>query len=98
MIFAILLTFTAVFGYFFSQYSLNYWRRNGIKQLEPKFIFGDAYSLLTSKTSMGEFFQGLYTKYKNSKVLGVYISYKPVLLVNDPKVRMHRYPVLNYHN
>lgn len=35
---------------------------------------------------MGEFFQDLYMKNKESKVLGIYISYKPTILITDPLI------------
>ena len=86
MIFAILIGLVIVFGYFLNQYSLNYWSRNGFKQLDPKFFFGDAASLLTLRTSIGEYYAELYNKYKKLRIFGIYFSYKPILVVTDPKI------------
>jgi cytochrome P450 family 6 len=35
---------------------------------------------------MGDFFKGIYDKYKQHKVIGLYMSYDPVLVINDPKL------------
>lgn len=80
--------FTIFIGlvYFWNQYAFRHWSRHGFKQLSPVFFFGDSFGLLTLKSSMGEFFQGVYQKYKKDKMVGVYISYNSVLVVTDPKV------------
>lgn len=86
MIFAALVAVIVVLGYFLNQYSFNYWSRHGFKQLNPKLLFGDAKSLLTLKTSMGEYYAELYNKYKKDGIFGIYISYSRILVVTDPKL------------
>lgn len=48
------------------------------------FIFGDAVKLLTLKQSIANFFGEIYRKHKDEKIVGIYISYLPTLVVNDP--------------
>ena len=86
MIFAILIGLVIVFGYFLNQYSLNYWSRQGFKQLDPKFLVGDAGSQMRLKESMGEYYSELYNKYKKLRIFGIYFSYNPLLVVTDPKL------------
>lgn len=86
MIFAILLGVIFVLGYFLNQYLFNYWSKRGFKQLDPKFFVGDAASMLTLKTSMGEYYADIYKKYKKFRIVGVYVSYNPLLVVTDPKL------------
>ena len=86
MIFTALVAVIVVLVYFLNQYSFNYWSRHGFKQLNPKLLFGDAKSLLTMKTSLGEYYLDLYNKYKKDGIFGVYISYSRALVVTDPKL------------
>lgn len=86
MVFVILLLTTFVLVYFLNQYFLSYWSRNGFKQLKPSILFGDAYSMLTMKYGVGQYFEKLYEENKNKKIFGVYVSYKRLLVVTDPKV------------
>lgn len=76
--------FTLVYS--LNNYLFSFWSRKGFKQLKPTFIFGDVSSVFTAKASMGEFFENVYRKYKSHKILGVYFSYRPVLVVNDSKL------------
>lgn len=73
-----------VFIYLLNQYLFNFWSRHGFKQHQPTFFFGDARQFLTMKESIGEFFGRLYNQHKNFNVIGIYISYLPILVVNDP--------------
>lgn len=86
MIFAVLFGLAILLGYYLNQHRFNYWRRRGFQQLEPKFIFGDAKSIITLKQPVGVFYQDLYNKFKKSRVVGVYVSYVPALLITDPKL------------
>ena len=40
--------------------------------------------MLTLKVSFGEYFESLYRKHKHHKVLGVYFSYQPSIVITDP--------------
>jgi len=82
----VLLASVIALVYFLSQYYHNYWKRLGFKQLNPQFFFGDAKRLLTFKSSLGEYYADVYEKYKNHKMIGVYLSYSPALVVTDPKI------------
>lgn len=86
MIFVVLIGLVIVLGYFLNQYQLDYWKRRGFKQLQPKFFFGDAEKLMKLKLSMGEYYQGLYNNYKKFRIIGSYTSYAPSLVITDPKL------------
>lgn len=72
--------------YLLNKYILSYWSRNGFKQLEPKFIFGDAIKLLTLKQSIADYFKDIYNKHKTHGIIGIYVSYLPTLVINDPLI------------
>lgn len=78
-----LLAFVVV-CYLLDKYLHNYWNRHGVKQLNPSFFVGDAAGLLAQKISLGEFFENLYKNYKNHRLIGIYITYLPVIVINDP--------------
>jgi cytochrome P450 family 6 len=68
------------------KYLFSYWSRKGVKQLQPRFLFGDAIKLLTLRQSIADYFGDVYNKYKEHKLVGIYITYKPTLVVNDPEL------------
>lgn len=70
--------------YLANKYFLTFWSRNGFAQLQPKPLFGDIEKIFKMKTSMGELFEELYNSHKKYPALGVYFSYRPSLLINDP--------------
>lgn len=86
MIFAILLGLAIILVYLLNRHWFSYWSKRGFQQLEPTFLVGNSAPLFMLKTSLGEFFQGVYNKYKDHKIIGVYVAYRPVLVVNDSKL------------
>lgn len=72
--------------YLLHRHFFTFWKRHGFVQLDPWFPFGDAAATLTLKTSNGDFFAQLYEKYKKHRFIGVYLTYRPVLVVNDPEI------------
>ncbi|KAL7017107.1 hypothetical protein ACKWTF_010250 [Chironomus riparius] len=73
--------------YLLNIYIFNYWKRRNIPQAEgQKILVGDASTMFLRKECLGEFFQTMYNKYKHHKFIGAYLSYRPVLIVNDPEL------------
>jgi cytochrome P450 family 6 len=72
--------------YLLNKYFLSYWTRKGVKQLQPRFLVGDTIKLLTLQQSIADYFGDVYNKYKEHKLVGIYITYKPTLVVNDPEL------------
>lgn len=89
MIFLITIIVVCVFLiYYLSQKRHRFWSSRGFVQLEPKFLFGNI-STAKQRVSFGELLQQLYEKSKVHKLVGIYLFYKPVLLVNDPILLQH---------
>ncbi|KAL7017110.1 hypothetical protein ACKWTF_010253 [Chironomus riparius] len=80
----ILISFIATIIYLANKYFLSYWSRRNVYQVEPAFLVGNVGKLLTLKAHMADIFSDIYFKHKNKKFLGAYLSYKPLLVVNDP--------------
>lgn len=72
--------------YLLHRHFFTFWKRHGFVQLDPSFPFGDAAATLTLKVSNGDFFAQLYQKHKKHRFIGTYLTYRPVLLVNDPEI------------
>lgn len=64
----------------------SFWTRQGFPQLKPKFFVGDIGDLFRLKHSIAEVYGSLYEKSKNLKIVGIYFTYRPGLLVNDPEL------------
>lgn len=86
MLLLILLGILIALIYLLNQYLFSFWSRRGFKQVDPTFLVGNAGPLLTLKTSIGEYYQDVYNKYKQHRVIGVYFFYRPLLVVNDAKL------------
>lgn len=86
MVFWILAALLGGVIYYANQYFFNYWKRLGVPQHEPKFLFGDIAIAFKGTQSIGETFSDFYKKFKHNKIHGLYFSYRPSLIVNDPEV------------
>lgn len=81
--FYILFGLAVALGHFLNKYLLSYWSRRGFQQTEPKFLIGDAGPLILLKSSLGETIANFYHKNKQHKVFGIYMFYRPILVIND---------------
>lgn len=70
--------------YLTNKYLLSKWSRRGFHQLNPNFLVGDIGRIFLLKLSIGEYFAELYEKNKKHRAVGIYFSYRPALLINDP--------------
>ncbi|KAG5684478.1 hypothetical protein PVAND_013710 [Polypedilum vanderplanki] len=86
MAFWLLVALLAVVLYFVNQHYFSYWSKRRIAFKKPIFLLGCVGDLLLLQKSFGDYFAELYSKYKHHKVLGLYFSYRPALIVNDPEV------------
>lgn len=84
MSFWILVAAFAAIIYLINQHFFNYWSRRGFPYKEPTFLIGELGGFIFDKVTFGEFFQNIYNKFKNHKVVGIYFSYKPTLIIRDP--------------
>jgi cytochrome P450 family 6 len=81
--------FSCAIFYLIDRYLFNYWSRRDIPQADPTFLIGNLGDAIRAKTSIGEQLQILYNKFKQHKFIGIYLTYRPVLLVNDPELIQH---------
>ncbi|KAL7027664.1 hypothetical protein ACKWTF_005515 [Chironomus riparius] len=71
--------------FFLNRYFLSYWRRHRIPQNDnPNFLIGDIKKMFSGKSTIYDILHDIYMEKKSSKVFGIYLSYRPVLVINDP--------------
>lgn len=80
----ILLSLLVSFLFVINKCLLNYWTRQGIPQGKPKFLFGDFKTAFLHKDSIADVVKNIYLSSKHHKIFGVYLSYRPILFINDP--------------
>lgn len=78
-------------------YLHNYWTRRGFKQLSPKFFVGDIGDLFRLKKSIAEVYGDLYERSKKLSIVGIYFTYRPGLLINDPEL-IRKILVKDFHH
>ncbi|XP_012527388.1 cytochrome P450 6k1 isoform X2 [Monomorium pharaonis] len=61
----------------------NFWRKRGVFYIEPVVPIGNITPLITGKAQVGVHFQNVYMKYKDHRAIGMYILFKPNLLITD---------------
>jgi cytochrome P450 family 6 len=72
--------------YLYVKRTFNYWKNKNVHQLTPTFPFGNFSSAFRQKTSLGSATEKLYADHNDKPFVGVYVSLRPSLLVNDPEL------------
>lgn len=86
MVFWILAALLVVVIYYANRYFFSYWTRHGVPQGDSAILFGNIGGLFLARKSLGEFFADFYKKFKQNQVHGLYFSYRPALIINDPEI------------
>lgn len=55
-------------------------------QGQPMLMFGDFKSVFLHKESIADVARKIYLKSKPNRIFGSYLSYRPILFINDPKI------------
>ncbi|KAJ9581449.1 hypothetical protein L9F63_023381 [Diploptera punctata] len=55
----------------------NFWKKKGVKYVEPVIPFGNSKELLMLRISLAEFFKGFYDAFPNDPYMGIYEFTKP---------------------
>ncbi|PSN52605.1 Cytochrome P450 6k1 [Blattella germanica] len=66
--------------------TFNYWRKKGVRTLNPLPLFGDVAKIILRRQSPALVFQQLYHQFQGEKYGGIYQARTPVLLVRDPEL------------
>ncbi|XP_038217376.1 cytochrome P450 6B2-like [Zerene cesonia] len=66
--------------------NFNYWKNKGVYFIKPYPIVGSILDVYLLKKSPSQIAEYLYKKHPNEKVVGVFRSSQPVLIVSDPTI------------
>ncbi|CAO1397605.1 unnamed protein product [Diamesa serratosioi] len=83
-----LIIFIGIVIILLNNHAFTYWKRKGFVQLQPEFLFGDVKDIVTLKKHLSKGIDDLYLRSKQHAIVGIYLMYKKVILVNDPEL-MH---------
>ncbi|CAG4936038.1 unnamed protein product [Colias eurytheme] len=73
-------------AYFYSIRNFNYWQIRKVPFVQPYPFFGSCRDIYLMKKSVSQFCEAIYENYPNEKVVGLFRSSQPVLLVRDPNI------------
>lgn len=80
----VLLIATSVYFYA-THYTYNYWKRRGVKFIEPTFLFGNFGPTFRQQLSIGELLQTFYNSTSDA-FIGTFLAFKPSLVIRDPEL------------
>ncbi|XP_044272841.1 cytochrome P450 9e2-like isoform X2 [Tribolium madens] len=86
MLLVLLALATAIFCYWKIIYLHSYWRRRGVTQSKPVFLFGDIWPMVVRRYSAPELVDQFYKIDQNARYCGVYQFLLPGLVVRDPEL------------
>ena len=66
--------------------SYSYWRDQSIAHIQPTFPFGTDKGLVFSEVPLGQYYQAVYNKFTNEKLVGLYQLNEPYLLIRDTEI------------
>jgi cytochrome P450 family 6 len=82
----VILVLIVTTAYLVNKYFFSYWSKRNVPQLEPTFLVGNIGKLFTFKETMADVFSNIYEKNKHHRFVGGYLSYIPMLIVQDPQL------------
>lgn len=68
------------------KYFNRYWDRKGFVSIEPSYLFGNFNKFLKKQVSFNARFFQLYWESLVTPYLGIYLLFRPALLLRDPKI------------
>lgn len=68
--------------YLYFKIQFKFWSELGVRHPKPSFPFGNSWEMF-NRTSMGQFFKNYYDQFKDERIVGLWIFYRPILLVRD---------------
>jgi cytochrome P450 family 6 len=86
MILLVLLGLVLVLLYYLNRYLLSFWSRQEVPQGNPLALFGDFKDVFLHKKSIADVIKNIYSASKHHKIFGIYLSYRPMLFINDTRL------------
>lgn len=81
---ALLIIATSVYFYV-TLHTYTYWKRRGVKFIEPTFLLGNLGPTFLQKLSIGELLQKHYNSTSDA-FIGSFVAFRPSLVIRDPEL------------
>ncbi|KAH0547203.1 hypothetical protein KQX54_017541 [Cotesia glomerata] len=72
-----------VIYYYYYTNNWNFWSSRKVVGPKPSIPFGTVSDIITGRHNIGTYLQKIYTTYRKSKLVGIYMLRKPVVILND---------------
>ncbi|XP_071564755.1 cytochrome P450 6k1-like [Temnothorax nylanderi] len=76
----------ALIIYLYYKYDFNFWQERNVFNPTPSFPMGNITAILTGRKQAGVYFHDVYLKYKDHRIFGIYVLFKPILVIADPNI------------
>jgi cytochrome P450 family 6 len=86
MIFIALLAIALIALYFYNIRTFNYWKDRGVKHDKPRLFFGTNKDNYLMRKSFTQMLAAAYWNYPGEKIVGVFRSTQPGLVIRDPDI------------
>jgi cytochrome P450 family 6 len=83
MLFLVLIILTTLL-YWFIKRQYTYWQNFNIPSMKAEFPFGNLKTIVKKEGSFGTSIYDIYKKRSSDPFLGIYLFFRPAILVNDP--------------
>ncbi|XP_013191571.1 cytochrome P450 6B6 [Amyelois transitella] len=86
MIFLTILLVGIVLLYLYNIRNFDYWKKRGVTYVKPMLFVGSTVDVYLQKKSVTQYASEVYFKFPNEKMVGVFRSTNPGLIVRDPEI------------
>ncbi|CAG9791116.1 unnamed protein product [Diatraea saccharalis] len=86
MIFTVILIIAFILFYLYNTRDFNYWKDRGVKHDDPILLFGTNAKNYLIQQSYTQMLVETYWKYPKEKVVGMFRSSRPTLVIRDPNI------------
>ncbi|XP_071571381.1 cytochrome P450 6k1-like [Temnothorax nylanderi] len=76
----------ALIIYLYYKYDFNFWKKRHVFNPTPSFPMGNITAILTGRKQAGVYAHDVYLKYKDHRIFGGYVFFKPILVIADPNI------------
>ncbi|XP_053608538.1 cytochrome P450 6B6-like [Plodia interpunctella] len=86
MIFLAFVLIGIVLLYLYNVRTFNYWTKRGVKHVTPMVFVGSTLDVYLQKKSVTQLCAEIYVNHPKEKIVGMFWSTKPVLVIRDPNI------------
>ncbi|XP_077262994.1 putative cytochrome P450 6a20 isoform X2 [Temnothorax americanus] len=72
-----------IITYIYYKYRFNFWKKRNVFNPTPSFPLGNLTAIIIGRKQAGVYAHDLYLKYKDHRIFGAYLLFKPILVIAD---------------